>query len=97
MWTEGSSAVTDWLHHLLILPILLPLAVAAVLIPINERDRTVKGAIGFGSTLVVFILSMILMRFAASGTASLPGSGFTSSATGPPPLASSSFWIACRL
>ncbi|WP_029723081.1 monovalent cation/H+ antiporter subunit D [Sinorhizobium medicae] len=75
MWTEGSSGVTDWLHHLLILPILLPLAVAAVLIPINERDRTVKGAIGFGSTLVVFILSMILMRFAASGTASLPGSG----------------------
>jgi multicomponent K+:H+ antiporter subunit D len=75
MWTEGSSAVTDWLDHLLILPILLPLAVAAVLIPINERDRTLKGAIGFASTLVVFILSMILMRLAAAGTGSLPGSG----------------------
>ncbi|UIJ94624.1 monovalent cation/H+ antiporter subunit D [Sinorhizobium meliloti] len=75
MWTEGSSAVTDWLDHLLILPILLPLAVAAVLIPINERDRTLKGAIGFASTLVVFILSMILMRLAAAGTGSLPESG----------------------
>ncbi|WHS92183.1 monovalent cation/H+ antiporter subunit D [Sinorhizobium kummerowiae] len=75
MWTEGSSAVTDWLDHLLILPILLPLAVAAVLIPINERDRTLKGAIGFASTLAVFILSMILMRLAAAGTGSLPGSG----------------------
>ncbi|RVO33237.1 monovalent cation/H+ antiporter subunit D [Sinorhizobium meliloti] len=67
--------MTDWLDHLLILPILLPLAVAAVLIPINERDRTLKGAIGFASTLVVFILSMILMRLAAAGTGSLPGSG----------------------
>lgn len=96
MWTEGSSAVTDWLDHLLILPILLPLAVAAVLIPINERDRTLKGAIGFASTLVVFILSMILMRLAAAGTGSLPDQGSISSATGPPPSVSSSCSTACR-
>ncbi|POH31160.1 MULTISPECIES: monovalent cation/H+ antiporter subunit D [Sinorhizobium] len=76
MSTEGSRrAVTDWLHHLLILPILLPLAVAAMLIPIDERERTLKGAIGFASTLVVFIVTMILMRLAAAGEGSLPGAG----------------------
>ncbi len=49
MWTEGSSAVTDWLDHLSSCRSSLPLAVAAVLIPINERDPTLKRAIGFAS------------------------------------------------
>ncbi|ASY64359.1 Na(+) H(+) antiporter subunit D [Sinorhizobium sojae CCBAU 05684] len=67
--------MTEWLHHLLILPILVPLAVAAALVPINERERTLKGSIGFVSTLVVFVVTMILMRLAAAGEDSLPGDG----------------------
>ena len=67
--------MTDWLDHLIILPILVPLAVAALLIPINERERMLKGAIGFASTLVVFVVAVILMRFAAAGPDSLPGTG----------------------
>ena len=67
--------MTDWLDHLIILPILVPLAVAAMLIPINERERMLKGAIGFASTLVVFVVAVILMRFAAAGPDSLPGTG----------------------
>lgn len=67
--------MTDWLQHLLILPILVPLATAAVLIPINERDRTLKGVIGFASTLVVFIITMILIRFAAASGSGAPGAG----------------------
>ncbi len=62
----------EWLQHLLVLPILVPLAVAAVLIPIDERKRTLKGAIGFASTLVVFVVTMILVRLAAGGS---PGTG----------------------
>ncbi|MCA1405918.1 monovalent cation/H+ antiporter subunit D [Ensifer sp. IC3342] len=58
--------MTDWLQHLLILPVLLPLAVGAALIPIDERNRMLKGLFGFGSTLIVFIVAMILMRIAAN-------------------------------
>jgi multicomponent K+:H+ antiporter subunit D len=67
--------VTSWLQHLLILPILLPLGVAAALIPIDERERTLKGSIGFVSTLIVFVVAVILMRLAAAGEESLPGAG----------------------
>ncbi|OHV75540.1 monovalent cation/H+ antiporter subunit D [Ensifer sp. LCM 4579] len=67
--------MTEWLHHLLILPILVPLAVAAALVPLNERERALKGSIGFVSTLVVFLIAMILMGLAAAGEDSLPGSG----------------------
>lgn len=88
--------MTDWLNHLLILPILLPLAVAAVLIPIDERDRTLKGAVGFASTLVVFIVATILMRLAAAGEGSLRAAASISSATGRHHSASSSSSTACR-
>lgn len=67
--------MTDWMQHLLILPILLPLGAAAALIPIDERERMLKGSIGFVSTLVVFVLGVILMRLAAAGEEGLPGAG----------------------
>ena len=35
----------NWLHHLIILPILLPIVTAAALIPVDERNRTLKGVI----------------------------------------------------
>ncbi|HEV7309072.1 monovalent cation/H+ antiporter subunit D [Ensifer sp.] len=62
--------MTEWTHHLLILPILLPLVVGAAMIPIDERNRSLKGIMGFVSTLALFILSIVLMRMASSGEAS---------------------------
>ncbi|WP_426229834.1 monovalent cation/H+ antiporter subunit D [Pararhizobium sp. DWP3-4] len=56
----------NWLHHLIILPILLPIITAAALIPIDERNRTLKGVIAFASTVFVFIISILLMRMASS-------------------------------
>ncbi|MCV9998325.1 monovalent cation/H+ antiporter subunit D [Pararhizobium sp. YC-54] len=60
----------NWFHHLIILPILLPIITAAGLIPVDERNRTLKGVIGFTSTVVVFLISILLMQSAAS-----PGEG----------------------
>ncbi len=65
--------MTDWLQHLPVLPILVPLAVAAALIPIDERERTLKGSIGFTSTVIVFVVAVILM--ATAGEETLPGAG----------------------
>jgi multicomponent K+:H+ antiporter subunit D len=56
----------NWLHHLIILPILLPIITAAALIPVDERNRTLKGVIGFSSTVVVFLISVYLMQTAAA-------------------------------
>jgi multicomponent K+:H+ antiporter subunit D len=56
----------NWLHHLIILPILLPIITAAALIPVDERNRTLKGVTGFSSTVVVFLISVYLMQTAAA-------------------------------
>ncbi|MDK1386131.1 monovalent cation/H+ antiporter subunit D [Sinorhizobium sp. 8-89] len=77
--------MTDWLQHLLILPILLPLAVGAALIPVDERNRMLKGLFGFSSTLAVFIIAVILMRMAAN-TGSLPARGIYQLGNWPAPF-----------
>ncbi|MBB4186139.1 multicomponent K+:H+ antiporter subunit D [Sinorhizobium terangae] len=77
--------MTDWLQHLLILPILLPLAVGAALIPIDERNRMLKGVFGFGSTFVVFVLALALMRIAANA-GNLPGTGIYQLGNWPAPF-----------
>lgn len=77
--------MTDWLQHLLILPILLPLAVGAALIPIDERNRMLKGIFGFGSTLIVFVIAMILMRIAANA-GNQPGTGIYQLGNWPAPF-----------
>lgn len=77
--------MTDWLQHLLILPILLPVAVGAALIPIDERNRMVKGIFGFGSTLIVFVVAMILMRIAANA-GNQPGTGIYQLGNWPAPF-----------
>jgi len=57
----------SWANHLIILPILLPMATAAALIPIDDRNRTLKGVLGFASTLVLFIATVALVWIATSG------------------------------
>ena len=39
------------IEHLIILPVLLPLATAALMVPLDERRRTLKAAISVVSTL----------------------------------------------
>ncbi|CAN7221162.1 monovalent cation/H+ antiporter subunit D [Pararhizobium sp. LjRoot235] len=56
----------NWLHHLIVLPILLPLVTAAILIPVDERNRTAKGILGFASTMLIFLAGVVLMRAAAT-------------------------------
>jgi len=53
-------------HHLIIAPILVPLATGALLLLIDERQRTVKALVGLGSTLLLFVVALGLFRFAAS-------------------------------
>lgn len=54
----------DWTHHLIILPILLPLATAALLLMFDERRRTLKSAINLASTVLLLVLAVVLMRMA---------------------------------
>ncbi|OJG01435.1 monovalent cation/H+ antiporter subunit D [Pararhizobium antarcticum] len=56
----------SWANHLIILPILFPMATAAAMIPIDERNRTLKGVLSFVSTLVLFAATIILLGIAAS-------------------------------
>lgn len=65
----------NWIQHLIILPILLPIITAAGLIPVDERNRTLKGVIAFGSTITVFLVSVLLMRAAAIAPVGTPGTG----------------------
>ena len=65
----------NWLSHLIILPILIPLLTGAAIIPIDERERTTKGIIGFAATAVVFVISLVLMRMAASFDDTQAGAG----------------------
>lgn len=50
------------LHHLIIIPILLPLISGAVMLLLAERSRKLKGGIGIATTLVLLIVSIILLQ-----------------------------------
>lgn len=53
------------LDHLVILPILLPLATGAILLFIDDRFRPAKAAVNFASTMLLLILAILLVRHAA--------------------------------
>ena len=55
------TAIAD---HLVILPILIPLAAAAVVLLVDDRSRSVKAAINVGSTLLALVVAVVLMRMA---------------------------------
>ncbi|THV23353.1 monovalent cation/H+ antiporter subunit D [Peteryoungia ipomoeae] len=52
----------DWSHHLIITPILLPMATAALLLFIDERSRTIKALVSL--VAVVILLANAAMLFA---------------------------------
>lgn len=60
--------MTGWSHHLIIAPILLPLVAGAVLLFIDERDRTLKALVSLAATLLLVGIALTLFR-AESGSA----------------------------
>lgn len=55
-----------WMHHLIVLPVVLPLAVGALLIPINQARHTLKFSLGLGSGLLLWLVSVALLVLADS-------------------------------
>jgi Formate hydrogenlyase subunit 3/Multisubunit Na+/H+ antiporter, MnhD subunit len=52
----------NWTHHLIIAPILIPLAAAAILLFIDERSRATKAMISLCSVLLMGAAALILLR-----------------------------------
>ncbi|WP_439271637.1 monovalent cation/H+ antiporter subunit D [Pseudochrobactrum sp. HB0163] len=56
----------DWQSHLIIAPVLLPLVTAAVLLFYDERRRILKASVNLISTVLLFIVAMMLVGQADS-------------------------------
>jgi multicomponent K+:H+ antiporter subunit D len=64
--------MTGWSHHLIIAPILVPLAAAAIMLFIDERRRVAKAMTGLASTILVGLIAIALFRI-ESGPHSFEG------------------------
>ena len=53
-----------WTHHLVVVPVLLPLLTGALLIPIDQRRYTLKFALGLGSGVLAWIVAVALLLMA---------------------------------
>ncbi|WP_122465658.1 monovalent cation/H+ antiporter subunit D [Brevundimonas lutea] len=58
--------MTDWADHLIIGPIILPMAVAAAMLLVNERRRSLKTALALGSMAAVLVMALILLNESAN-------------------------------
>ena len=56
----------DWTDHLIVAPVLLPLIASAVTLVLNERHRLLKRSIALGTALALLVISIMLLRGAAS-------------------------------
>ncbi len=54
--------MNGWAHHLIIAPVLLPLAAAAILLFIDERSRMLKGLVSLAAALLLVVISFVLFR-----------------------------------
>lgn len=69
--------MTAWLsQHLVILPILVPLAAAAMMVPLDDRRRPLKAAIGFISAVITLASAFVLL---GQADAVPPGAGHDAS------------------
>ncbi|MEE1658264.1 monovalent cation/H+ antiporter subunit D [Microvirga sp. CF3062] len=69
--------MTGSADHLIIVPILLPLASAAVMLLLDERRRVLKSAIGVATTVALLIVSIMLLRLADTPAAGSGGSAIS--------------------
>lgn len=58
--------MTDWLDHLTIAPVVIPLLVGTLMILIGERRRPLKAALGLTSVVVQLVLAVALLWMADS-------------------------------
>ncbi|WP_247883765.1 monovalent cation/H+ antiporter subunit D [Azospirillum sp. B21] len=61
--------MTGWMDHLTIAPIVLPMLAGAVMMLIDERQRTLKAVIGMASALALLVLAVLAMTVADQGAA----------------------------
>jgi multicomponent K+:H+ antiporter subunit D len=54
--------VNGWAYHLIIAPVLLPLATAAILLFIDERSRMTKGLVSLAAALLLAVVAFVLFR-----------------------------------
>ncbi len=59
--------MSGWAEHLLIAPIVLPLVVGAAMMRIDDRQHTIKAALGIASATTLVLLSFVLLYVADSG------------------------------
>src|SRR6185312_7463324 len=62
----AGAALMGWSHHLLIAPIILPLATGALLLLFDERRHVLKAMVNVTSTLVLAIIAIRLLMLANS-------------------------------
>jgi multicomponent K+:H+ antiporter subunit D len=61
--------MNGWMHHLVIVPVVLPLVSGALLLMYREQRQLLKGVINLISTLATLYVAIALLRFAdTSGT-----------------------------
>ncbi len=62
-----------WTDHLIVAPVILPLAAAAMMLLLDERRLKAKRAISFATTTLILIVAVFLLgKVAATGHAGLP-------------------------
>jgi multicomponent K+:H+ antiporter subunit D len=62
--------VTRWFDHLLIVPIVLPLAAGALMLLLGERRQALKAAVNIAATVMLLGVAIVLLRL-ADGPASV--------------------------
>ncbi len=64
----GPIAITEasvWSDHLVVLPIVLPIAVAGAMFLIDERRRALKAGLSLVTMLVLLVIALVLARHAS--------------------------------
>jgi multicomponent K+:H+ antiporter subunit D len=61
--------MNGWSHHLIIAPILIPVAAAAILLFIDERRRVTKAMVSLVSALLLLLVAFVLFRIEAGPNA----------------------------
>src|SRR3546814_7044643 len=59
---RGAGGMSAWTDHLIVLPVVLPLAAGALMLLLDERRRRLKAVIGLASTLILLMAAVALMR-----------------------------------
>lgn len=59
--------MTDWHAHLIIGPIVLPMAVAAAMLLVDERRRILKGALSLAAMATILAMALTLLHESATG------------------------------